>query len=342
MNDLLIESVCRKVLNEYLGVSDEVTELGKSAFKLLLHCYDNTMWMKVRRDQGDVYQTKHKVYDFSNGNLSIMKISKIIDSFSITLYGYDPNEYTFEEYGETLGDLFSIAFTPNKNQIRLAIPYPLDGKLDEPTLSFIQSSINHEVEHAWQSYNRGGTNISDAYGKSLAKNDWNTDKDTAIPLLKYYIKQCYYALDSDEVDAKLQEIWYELSNNKDLKDTDGYKYMQEVIKGYQWVYDMIVTPDSFRKKHYQREISEFKNIVMGELGLNSPNQWFKYCQKGIRKFNGQLRRVVGRNSERLGYPSNGSFRNYSQNEIPQRDVFRRRDPSLWRRIINRISKFGKT
>lgn len=112
--------------------------------------------------------------------------------------------------------------------------------------------------------------------------------------------------------------------------------MKDAIEGYNWVKnDVIMSKDKF----YNKERGIFAQTVKEELGLNAPSQWFKYCERGIKKYNSQFRRIMGRRWEEIGNPSLGSFKTYSQGEIPQRDMFMsRKNPSLWKRMLNRIRK----
>lgn len=348
VDNLLIERVCRQVLNEYMGISDEVTELTEEAFSLLSYVYDNTPRWLTPSFIEEPLKTKHMVIDLQdNPNTANLRLSEVISSFDVILYGYDQRKYSYEDYIEYLSELSNkcgqrllrAAFVPSKREIKLFMPFPIDGSIEDDMRKEITGDLRHEVEHAWQSYNRGGTKVSDSYTKSLARNDWNSDKETALPLLRYYLKHCYYALDPDEIDAKIHEIWYELENGSGrLEDCEGYKFMLDVQKDYKWVLNVLNSNNKFDIKHYEMERGMFPKLVKDELGLNSPSQWFRYCDRGIKKFNEQLRRVTGRYAEHSGNYGNGSFRQYANGEIPQGEMFRlkKTNPSLWRKIVNRM------
>lgn len=350
IDSLLIENVCRSVIQEYLGISDEVTELANEAFSLLSYVYDNTPRWMTHNFGGEQLMTKHMIVDLAkNQDMVDLGLSKVISSFNIIFYGYDQRKYSYEEYIDYLAEvsnkcgdrLLRLAFVPSIREIKLFIPFPIDGNIEDDMKRDVMSSIRHEVEHAWQSYKRGGTKVTSQYTKSLARNDWNSDKNTALPLLRYYLKHCYYALDPDEIDAKIHEIWYELeSGSGKLEDCEGYKFMLEVQKDYKWVRNLFESKNKFDIKYYEMERSMFPQLVRDEVGLNSPSQWFRYCEKGIRKFNEQIRRVAGRQNAVSGYQGNGSFKNYAKGEIPQGELFRikKENPSLWRKLVNRFMK----
>lgn len=342
MNDLLIENVCRRVLNEYLGVSDEVEEVSYQAFSMIMSYFNNSRWAhKMVNDVELVY----KVFDLDcvAEELGNSVLWKAVDNLSVTLYGYDPSDITFEDYKEFLKKLdkklINVSFCPSFKEITIRMPMPLNGEIDNACEQYLISGLYHEFEHAWQSANKGGTKISNSYKKALKPINWNSNENRAIRLLKYYVKHCYYAFDSEEIDAKLHELWFEINNGiSNLEESEAYRYMREAIEDYKKVVEMVHPKDDFYTRFYQSERDAFLDVLKTELGLNSANQWFKYCKKGIKKYNDQLRRIVGRLYIERGTSGNGSFRQYSQNEIPQEYMFRlkRENPSLWRKIVNKF------
>lgn len=343
MDNLLIERVCRQVLNEYMGISDDVQECALEAFDLVMSCFNNTpSWINVNI-KGNKLNVKSKVYTHE---LSNMKLGGILSELNIILFAYNPKEYSYEEYVDYLLSIstddirfYRMGFVPSKSKIAVVIPFPFDGKLDETTKNTLISSLYHETEHALQSSRRKvGTTLSRAYIASKKDTDWSGAAETSIPLLKYHVKNCYYALDSDEIDAYLHEIWYEINNGSKLEDSDSYKFMQDAIKGFNWVNTIVYPTNEFDADFYKRERAAFLNVLKSELGLNSANQWFKHCNKGIKKYNDQLRRIIGRFNIETNVQPNGSFKQYANGEIPQGELFRikRENPSLWRKIVNRF------
>lgn len=341
---LLIEDVCRSVIQEYLGVSDEVTELSDEAFSLLSYAYDNTpTWMR-HNFGGDHLYVKNMVFHLAeNQAMSNLRLSEVISTFNVRLYGYDPRKTSYKDYIKYLTHLSKVCgeklvrttFVPYNSEVKIFFPFPFDGNIEGEMKRELMTALRHEFEHAWHTYKRGGMELTPQYMKSLRKTDWEKDGGTKIPLLRYNLKHCYYSLWPDEIDCKIHEIWYELENGSGrLEDCEGYKFMLDVQKDYKWVYDIFYPKNEFDAKYYENERSMFTQLLRDEVGLNAPSQWFKYCEKGIKKFNQQLKRVIGRHNAINGYQGNGSFKQYANGEIPQGEMFRKKkeNPSLWKKL----------
>lgn len=126
----------------------------------------------------------------------------------------------------------------------------------------------------------------------------------------------------------------------DINKSKTYQRLCRAKEEYNWLYKLLFSSNSFDAKYYQESRKQFPQILTDMLGDGiTTKQFIKYCQNGIRKFDEQLRRIVGR----YGTENNitrGSFKQYAQNEIPMGDIFtlKKRNPSLWKRLITRFRK----
>ena len=337
INNKLVESVVKQVILEYGGVSDEVISESDYFYKQLMAQSNRYEW-KYNADTSDYWEKKFTI-DVS------MEDGHIVKGASVKLYGYDGRKHSFREMFDELNErgYINIAFSPSRRIIILKIPFPYDGDIDDYGRDYLISSINHEIKHGLQDLRRGGTNISDAYAKSLSRKTIE-DEDSVIYLLKSYTKQLYYLLDLDEVDARLQEIYIQLKSVGDLDKCNSYQKLKEAQKRYVWLHNVLYPINKFEAEFYKEGREQYQKILTEMLGGGiTISQFIKYCEKGLQRFNEHLRRIVGRYRNEIGV-SNGSFRNYAQNEIPMGEIFRLRkelkkeNPSLWRRLMSYLRR----
>ena len=339
----LIESVVNKVILEYCGVSDEIMDISSKILQLI---FEQEKWERWKQSETYLYPngqygyTKSFYLDTQEG----LGINNIVNNVFIKFYGYNSNKHSFAEMKEYLNEkgLLSIGYSPSKEMIIIKIPFPYKGSLDDFGRQYLLTSINHECKHALQSVRRGGTNISQAYQNATKwDNNFGKSDEASIYLMKVYIKRCYYMFDLDEVDARLQEIYLELSENGDLTKCNTYNDMQNALKSYKWLYTLMYDEDKFYAKFYEDERKIFQQILTDMLGEGvTTKQFFAYCAKGVRRYKEHLRRVVGRWQEEND-KYNGSFKQYASNEIPQEYAFKlnqikRTNPSLWRKLIQKL------
>lgn len=334
------------VLNEFMSVSDDVAEMATEILRLIAYGFQDKDWVNVLYFQLDE-PILCKEMVFGQHELSGLKIGKIISEVHVKLYGYNNKKTDYDTFNDHLSelssklgyDLVKFCYTPLDRKINIFSPFPLhSNNFLEDLHIILMSTIRHEVEHAYQAHKAGGMNISKAYTMSTNKTDWDTDKDTSIPLLKYYIKNCYYAFDFYEIDARIQEIWYEIDNGTGiLEDSESYQFMKKACEGYEWVIRMLYPKEDFLVSFYERERNMFPQLVKSELGLNAPSQWLNYCKRGIKRYRGELRRLMGRYAHVNNKYGSGSFKQYANGEIPQGDIFPKKLP-IWRRVFNRLRK----
>ena len=335
ISDNKIQQVIRESINELLleygGVSNEILTMSQDILSAIAEKAQDSYWLQSSTDN-----QYFKIFEFKVPNDGVLKDYVVYAK----LYAYVPSQHTFREALDRLNEMgmLYMGFSPSKKSIIMRIPYPSNGQLDEYGKHYILSSLNHEVKHAYQNAKRNHTNITQAYQKSLNGKDWNEEEVISLQRLRYWNKKCYYLLDLDEIDARLQEIYIDLTNFKDLKQSEANERIQKAVESYGWIKNQVIFPtDEFRKEFYQEIRNNFPKILQQELGNEiTPKMFFNYCERGIQRYQQRLRRILGRFHEEQGI-TNGSFKQYSQNEIPQGEIFRKK-PSLWQKLFNRFKK----
>jgi hypothetical protein len=353
MEEKLINEVTTKVIQEYLGVSDDVMEVSEEIYSLMMrqlnfefeyaNKYNESIWKHsdVYLQNGEEVMTMRMWLDINES-----KASEFLNSVFIRLYGYNPNKYDFFSYYKLLAEkgLVKMAYAPNSEKISLMIPYPLVGELEPNIQHYLITCINHEVKHAFQSKRRNGANVSDAYANSLKNTNFDADEKNTIILMRAYIKNCFYVFDKDEIDARLQEIYLDLTHYYAIEKSPAFLRFVEAMNNYSRLMKVLTKDkNSFDYKYYEEERKRFQEILTNELGDGITIQHFiRYCERGIKYFKEHLRHIIGRYNQEnnINY---GSFKQYAANEIPQEDIFKykeimRKNPSLWKKLLNRLKK----
>lgn len=332
----LIEKIVSNVILEYSGVSDKVTNISKEIMRLIMQENSKRKWLVEWFDDNK----KYKCFSLPiEGTI----VSEIANEVLVKLYGYG-DDVTFDEEKAYLvkHDMLNMAFSPSVKRIKLFVPFPCSGVLDETAYNYLMYAINHEVKHALQSHMRGGTKITSAYLNSTKPVKLHGD-DHAYNLMKFYIRDLYYNFDIDEIDAHLQELYIQLNdNNGDLSKCKAYTSFKECVTAYNWLKNDVMYPKkgSFEVSYYSKQRAIFDNVLLEMLGGDiSKKQFFAYCSRGIRRFKEHMRRIIGRYKSENG-GNTGSFKNYSQNEIPQSGMFsgKKMKPEIWRKLLRQYNK----
>ena len=331
-NNLLIENTVRRVLLEYLGVSDEILEMSEEIFNMIMQQHNNTPWREGMAG-------KSQRFDL---DLSGSKASSLISRVAVRLYPYDSEHNTFKESVDKLKelDLLSVAYSPAQNMVKLFIPWPYDDYLGTQGRHFLLTGINHEVKHALQNAKMGGTRISDYYMNSVKPVSLENDDEPLLKLMKLYIRNSYYMFDIGEVDARLQEIYIELKENHgELEECKSYHMFVNSIKGYNLLKRIVYPRNSFDKRYYAEARAQLPQLMVDMLGSGmTVGKFFRYCDNGLRRYNEHLRRVVARYREDNYVKGSGSFGNYARGEVPMQYGFQ--NPKNGRRgIFSKIKNY---
>lgn len=302
-----------RLLFERSGVSDEIVELSDrikaDALDLL-----NSRWYPTIGAWANRCVKLGINQMYPNGDVDYMPLSDIdikqyclpfavpsaddidfVSNITINAYGYNMSEISefyaymfFANCIQMMGRLISY-YDPADKTILLSIPCgidPKDGSIHVGDISL--SAINHELKHAYQNFKRGGKRISDdIYDSSLShKGDSETNILKSLGVSVADIRYTYYAFDLDEVDAHLQEIYiYVTRKQGSLMSSSAYRFITEAKKVYEKIYKYYTT------SRYGYAIKGIFRMIYGSDVLD---KYLAHCQKGIRRFDEHLRRIVGR------------------------------------------------
>ena len=320
INDMLIESVVRKVLLEYSGVSDDVTNVSDKLYYTFTKFYNSTPWKESELEKGMF--TKFYKRTFTTG-LEKAYVKGLIDELVIRLFAYDPSQTSFSEaFGDysSMG-LVNVGYSPSSKRISVMIPWAKDNS-DKDCRNYLMLCFNHELKHALTYTKRGNTEISDSYQKA---SNFHSDNAT---LFQYYIKDLYYFCDLDEIDAYLQELYIELTQGNKLESCKSYQMYKKRLKEFKWINDRIYNPLQSLKDMYQKDAEGFQQILSSVLGDGvTPKMFYQYCQRGFKRYDEHMKRIIGRYNSEEGTPR-GSFKQYAQGEIPQQQLQWRKKPSM--------------
>ena len=337
MGNFLFENAVNKILLEYGGVSDEIIEMADEIFNLILSQHRNYSWKESDLDNCG-YKKSFIL------NLNGTKSNQLVKEVNVKLFAFDPRKISYAKiYQDLLENGFiNIAYSPSAKRIILRIPWPITDQFTDDEKISIISSINHELKHALQDNKRGHTSITNAYTNSLRYQMNDNDKNN-VWLMKYYIKKCYYLFDIDEIDARLQETYIELNNKGNLNNCEVYQEIKNAKKWYKYLFKIFYPKTKFEDEYYSKDRESFQSILTEVLGEGiTAKQFFIYCQKGIKRYDEHLRRILGRYNIENNI-SNGSFKQYSNSEIPMGNIFqiKKETPTLWKKLSNLLNKRRK-
>ena len=142
-------------------------------------------------------------------------------------------------------------------------------------------------------------------------------------IVDYTIPWIYYRLDRDEIDAWVQEMYIESQYENDIRDTKTYKNLSDTIKAYKLLKQVYASKDDYYTKNNTKEY-----IDASIRRIDEPKNYFKLCDANISYLIKKMRRVIGRWNEENG-TARGSFKKYSSKEIPQDDIFVKRNKGIY-------------
>ena len=291
ISNRLVENAVRRVLLEYGGVSDEILTLANDIYSKIIaeHNSGRNDW---ERPGGLI---SNKGFEYVKYIYLQLFDNEYVESVNAKFYGYDPHQTTFKRaYNYLKAEGFTrISYSSSDKCISLFIPFPLNGNVTSKARLFIISSLNHEIKHGLrytklsQDVERKGKDFTfdENYYASVIdtpKGTYGNDENTVMA-----IKDLYYYLCTDEIDARLQSVYVEYSEYMDLSKCESYyevKSNEEIYKKFK--YAISISP-SFRKRFDELVRDVFNNRMNAKKFLN-------YCQRGIDRFDEHLRRIIGR------------------------------------------------
>ena len=312
--------IVEDILLEYGGVSDEIIEAAEMVRNEALELLNSNKYPSIDRWKkiclnfgvedmypgGDVEQspqlsTYPKRYCLPFGLRCVSDID-FVSNITIHAYGYNMSNiseyYAYSYFSDCLTNIGKNTsyFEPGDSIIILALPFgidPRDGSVHIGDESF--SVINHELKHAYQHHrrNKSQCETDKFYSASINKGESDSYTLKSLGLSISDIKYAYYILSFDEVDAILQQVYVYVSRNGGtLKSCSWYRYMLYAKDTYNKIYKYYTTSP------YGYMLS---GIFYRIYGSDIFKKYLSHCQRGIRRFDEHLRRVVGRlNNEHPG------------------------------------------
>jgi len=291
ISNRLVENVVRRVLLEYGGVSDEILSLANDIYSKMIAEYNSG------RNDWERLDSIISIDGFEYVKYIYLQLfdNEYVESVNVKLYGYNPRQTTFMRAYNYLRrkGMARISYSSLDKCINFFIPFPINGEVTSKARLFIISGLNHEIKHGLryvkqlQNLERKGKDFTfdENYYASVTgvqKGIYGNDENTVLA-----IKDLYYYLCTDEIDARLQSMYVEYSEYMDLSKCRSYyevKSNEEVYE--QFKYAISISP-TFRKRFDELVRDVFNNRMNAKKFLN-------YCQKGINRFDEHLRRIIGR------------------------------------------------
>jgi len=320
----LIESIVKEVILEYGGVSNDIMKISMTIFNLIYEHH--------REYRGQTFQIGDKKIYSKTFNLDINNIQTLsfLNGITVNLYYYNPQNETFDDVMDFISSngYLKNNFAPSNRVITFSFVWAMTDVIPHKEKNYIVSTINHEIKHAYQSYKRGGTNITPQYSKAQSemnkKFGFNPSANTPMKqIVDFTIPWIYYRLDRDEIDAWVQEMYMESQYENDIRDTKTYKMLSGTIKDYKLLKRVYVSKDDYYTKDNTKEY-----IDASIRRIDEPKNYFKLCDANISYLIKKMRRVIGRWNEENG-TARGSFKKYSSKEIPQGDIFVKRNKGIY-------------
>jgi hypothetical protein len=235
-------------------VSNDIMQISMTIFNLIYEHH--------REYRGQTFQIGDKKIYGKTFNLDINNIQTLsfLNGITVSLYYYNPQNETFDDVMDFISSngYLENNFSPRNRVITFSFVWAMTDVIPHREKNYIVSTINHEVKHAYQSYKRGGTNITPQYSKAQNemrnKFGFNSAANTPMKqIVDYTIPWIYYRLDRDEIDAWVQEMYMEAQYENDIRDTKTYKMLSDTIKDYKSLKRVYASKDDYYAKDNTKE-----------------------------------------------------------------------------------------
>ena len=317
ISEQLIENVVRDVILEYGGVSDDIMHLSYVIFNEILNQQSNYASNCISDLNFKGTNIFYKEFNLEFNKKS--EIAYVANEVKVQVFIYNDQIVSYDEIYGFLNEnhLIKLSFAPYKRIIKLTLVLPNSGNIGSDIRYDSLSSINHEVKHAYQyaKYNNSNNpNVQQAYTKALKElGSFGDDESPLKQLVTYYIPWIYYKLDKEEIDAWMQEMYIQATD--DIRNTKTYKSLIDVIEKYNQLKSWYTSNEFY---YTSQNIKEY--IDKSIRRLDTPRNYFKVCDRNVLYLKRKMRRVIGRWDEEM-MNNHGSFKQYSQNEIPMGSPF---------------------
>ena len=270
LTEIIKESV-ERFLNEELSISDDVIEAKNTIIDTVYDLYNRGVYRRYNtpikeKDQLTLIDT----VDFN------MAISESIHNFSrlkeveVIMYAFkDKNEMLKYYYALDIGG--SSILSDGKIVVLTSI---IGGEINRDQFEPI---LTHELEHFYQhSMSNGNISYNNAYAHAVEV----IEKPTVYSKLEVVIAQLIYFFDKKEVDVKMHELEFDLSNvNGNLTATHIHKAKEVIMSKCYSVFK-------------DAGINDVENAVKA-FGI-SYKEAFRMINRGIRYFETKEGKVLQR------------------------------------------------
>ena len=274
-----------EILLEYAGRSMTVLRMSYVVRDLLFNGYKTSVWNKGNNGP----------YYFKNVSLNVMdnnEINSYVNYIRSTLY-LIPNNITDTQFNEKYNADLDCSFDADNKTLYINIAAH-DG---ENIKDKIQGQLEHELMHAFQNgMSKNGLNVSGLYTKSSEgayahkeDNMTNNQYDAAriISVMPYHFSNV-------EIDANIQKIWSEVVRIGDYRKCPTYRdQYYKAIRYYKKLKNLY-------DKNINKEVNKafIDNYIRETLKMSSLH-YFKMIDKGIKKFNTKLGKLISYYNDKI-------------------------------------------
>ena len=299
-----------RLLFERSGVSDEIVKLAESIRSEVLSLLNSNKYPSIARwkELGISLGAEQMYPDGATPNPDVVSYFKryclplpinsiknvdYINGIVFNAFGYNMREVSELDAYDFLtscmrskGNVVGY-HDPNDSTITLTLPCgidPADGSVHFGYKSL--SILNHEIKHAFQYHKSGKAKNDNIYALSIEHDKSDKCVLNSLGISVYNLKYIYYVFDFGEIDAHLQEIYAYIANGGgDLSSCPAYRNITWAKEKFRAIYEY------YTNGRYGYAI---RGLFYRIYGSDVLDKYIKHCQKGIKRFDEHLRRIVGR------------------------------------------------
>lgn len=263
INDILFDKELHLIINEELGINNEVVEESNKFINLITNSIKNT---PTSYKQGGVFKKE--------GQEKILLFNKVNVTILWTYYNFKDYEI-YNTYNSMINALNGIS---NLNNFRITI-FAISGNIISNTLN---DTVFHELEHLFQQIKSNALLSDDDFYKLVARNLNN--KNEAINIASKIL----YISFKKEQEAFANGFYGFLTKNK----PNPYE-MDDILK-YTDIYSHVV----HLRKHYNTLINTndelFEELVQNVYPTLTKNKLLKICKYSIKSLLHKIGRTIAK------------------------------------------------
>lgn len=279
--EILKKRINKTIINEEFGISNELDSKTREAYRKIMKQYDNKPFIN---ENGLTFREWSVSIDFFGYELLI----------KTTEYAFETeDEYnSYMQQGNRIGGYRSLRFPVEVSLFRVD-----DDLLTE---DFIDT-LGHELEHAYQDVKTG---------KSTAKLLSNMIKERLFnyaPFFLYspndaerHVARCIYACCPKEQDAFINGLFQNFQSNPlrnpdmVIKNSEAVAWLENLYESYSYVckHKDDEAIKNALNNYFKKEVNSSKKGINDRKSFDNSNQFIKFIQNGIKRYEWKLSRVV--------------------------------------------------